>query len=659
MSLLINETYVDRNTPLWLSANTPLPVGPTGPEGPPGQSAGKEFFFTNIVSTPPYYTMTDTFNLIAGAQYQAVVDGVIAGFLSGPIGQSTLPGGTWNFNFHCSTNGTTATSVTVSLYIDDGVNPPALINTSKPVPIFQSVLDEYITLLSIPTTVVNPTDRMIVEFSVIGLTPGDTIDLYTDDDEQSEVITTFTVVGNTGPTGPQGITGPTGPSGTNGVTGPTGNVGPTGVGATGPIGPTGATGPAGSSVNASTWANFPAIQNVDISNFNLSNVNNFRSVDIVNNSNAWTRSLDIGGVTLLPASTINNTGNAAFGQSVTVAQTTGLGNISTYGANRPIGTNALYAEGGTTLTGGGIVHGITLGALRVGLVDTVRLEVLPGGIFATTPLFPIVLTSGSAITATAAGACTVAAGGVLALAGGNYIEANTSDFYMINTSSGNQNTRFYTANLLAPPAVAATNPLTIQNIANGGVVIQGVKTFEGLSTSFANLTNIATISNSANTLTIGGLDTINTRPVFINGSFSDFTTQFPLGVLTPRSLTYNNTEQSNGIALVPGFPEQIRITKAGLYEVEALIQFTTTSVGPSSVDFYLQVNSTPVPDSAQRLTVEQNKNITGTLRMLLPFAVNDILEVVFVTSDINLSATTFAGPPDIPSVRTIIKSITT
>jgi hypothetical protein len=548
----------------------------------------------------------------------------------------------------------------VTLLIDDGVNPPVAINTSKPVPIFNgATLDEYITILSIPTTVVNPTDLMIVEFEVAGLGVGDTITLFTDDDEQSEVITTFTTPGQTGPTGPQGPTGAQGIPGVTGMAGPTGPQGPIGIGSTGATGPTGPTGAPGSSANASQWAAFPAVTNVDISGNNLSNVNNFRSVDIVNNSNAWTRSLDIGGVTLLPASTINNTGNAAFGQSVTVAQTTGLGNISTYGANRPIGTNALYAEGGTTLTGGGIVHGITMGALRVGLVDTVRLEVLPGGIFATTPLFPIALTSGSAITATAAGACTVAAGGVLALAGGNYIEANSSDFYLINTSSGDQNTRLYTANVLAPPSVAATNPLTIQNIAAGGVVIQGVKTFDGLSTSFANLTNIATISNSANTLTIGGLDTINTRPVFINGSFSDFTTQFPLGVSTPRSLTYNNTEQSNGIALVPGSPEQIRITKAGLYEVEALIQFTTTSVGPSSVDFYLQLNSTPIADSAQRLTVEQNKNITGTLRMLLPFAINDILEVVFVTSDINLTATTFAGPPDIPSIRTIIKSITT
>jgi hypothetical protein len=49
--------------------------------------------------------------------------------------------------------------------------------------------------------------------------------------------------GPTGPTGPMGPTGPTGPTGATGPAGPTGPTGP--MGPTGPTGPTGATGPAG------------------------------------------------------------------------------------------------------------------------------------------------------------------------------------------------------------------------------------------------------------------------------------------------------------------------------------------------------------------------------------------------------------------------------
>ena len=62
------------------------------------------------------------------------------------------------------------------------------------------------------------------------------------------------------------------------------------------------------------------------------------------------------------------------------ASGTGLADVAIYGANALPGDNALYVEGGTTLTGGGIVHGVTIGALRVLGVDTQRIDVLPAGI---------------------------------------------------------------------------------------------------------------------------------------------------------------------------------------------------------------------------------------------------------------------------------------
>lgn len=663
--------------------------------------------------------MTPTFNLIAGASYTAVADGVIAEFLSGAIGQSTIPGGTWNFNFHVSTSGTTAASVLVSLSTWDGVNPPVLINTSKPVPIFQSVLDEYITILSIPTSVVNPTDRMIVSFDVSGLLPGDTLTLYTDDDEQSEVITTFTQAGNTGPTGPQGPTGAAGTQGFTGATGPTGRIGPTGQ--QGIQGITGATGPAGSGANASTWANFPAIQNVNFSNFNASNINNLRSVDFVNNSNTWTRSLDVGGTTLIPATQVNNTGNAAFGQSVVVAQTTGLGNISTYGANRPVGTNALYAEGGTTLTGGGIVHGVTLGALRVGPVDTVRFEVLPGGIFATTPVLPISLTSGSAILMQAGGAATLTAGGVLSMAAGSYAEMNSSDFRMLNTTSGNQATTIYTGFLDGPYGTAGTtNPLVVGNNQAGGTQLINVVQLTGRSSTGATLSNVSniigtpfltgpnmtgsnmtftdvgtgsvftkmsSISNSANaldvsgirtltgsnitftdtnaTMDISGVETINGRPVFINGFFFSETTclQGGTGVAsTPTPIPLEFFDAANGVSIV-GYPtpnSQIQVSKTGLYEICFSIQLDKVGGGTSVCDAWLRKNGADIPYSASQVVVAgTNGETVLTVPYFLNLNANDIIEVVFASTDATMAVTAFpqwTTPPN-PYPRPAVPNI--
>jgi len=81
-------------------------------------------------------------------------------------------------------------------------------------------------------------------------------------------------LGPTGPTGPQGIQGLTGPTGFQGFTGATGATGIGSTGPTGDIGLTGYTGATGSSANASLWATFKAVQNVDLSGFDI--------VDVVN-----------------------------------------------------------------------------------------------------------------------------------------------------------------------------------------------------------------------------------------------------------------------------------------------------------------------------------------------------------------------------------------
>jgi len=704
MSLLGTPVYANPNQPLWLGVDQAT-SGPTGPQGPPGQTAGKVFYFTNVAQGGGYFLMTPNFNLIPGATYTVGTDGTVAEFLSASIGQGTIDGGTWNFNFHANTNGTTSATVTVSLSVWDGVNPPVLINDSKPVPIYAgATLEEYITSLSVSTTAVNPAEKMIVTFSVSGLGGGDTFTLLTDDDTQSEVITTFAVPGSTGPTGPQGVTGPTGSQGVTGPTGfgATGPTGPQGIrgftGFTGPTGPFGPVGPTGGAGNPSNWSSFPATSTVNLSNYSLSNVGTTTI-----NSNAWIKSLDIGGTTLIPANTISSLGNAAFGQSVVVAQSTGLGNISTYGANRPVGTNALYAEGGTTLTGGGIVHGITLGALRVGPVDTVRFEVLPGGIFATTPLFPISLTSGSAIIAQAGGAATLTAGGVLSMAAGSYSEMNSSDFRMINTTSGNQATTIYAGFIDGPYGTAgATNPLVVGNNQAGGTQLINVVQLTGKASTGATLsnvsniigtpfltgpnmigsnmtftdvgtgsvfTNMSSINNPANTLDISGVRTINSRPVYINGAWISHQTQLQGGTgvaSTPTPITFQFTDVSNGIIVIGPLPNsQIQVSKTGVYEFIFSCQLDKVTGGTDTCDIWLRKNGTDLPFTASQFSVQGTQGETvPCVDFFLNLNANDIIEVVFASTAASMAVTAFpqwtvAGgdPYNRPAVPSIIATM--
>jgi hypothetical protein len=378
---------------------------------------------------------------------------------------------------------------------------------------------------------------------------------------------------------------------------------------------------------------------VDISGFNINNANQVNAVNLFSSSSSYFASFSGAGTFVTPFFTCDTLGNTICSSLQAGSPTLQLGNITSYGANRPAGTNALFVSGGATLTGGGIVHGTTIGALRVGAIDTVRFEVLPIGIFATTPVLPIALTSGGAVTITAGGATTVTAGGVLALAGGPYVETNTSDFRIINSSTGDQNTQISCANYLAPPSVAATTPLTVANIAGGGVVLDG-------------------------------LTLVNSRPVFQNGCFISSTTQLQTGgaANTPTPITFDSAVVANGVTLLGAVPTStIEVSTAGTYELIFSIQFDKSGGGTSPVDAWVRVNGTDVAETASQTTVQGNNGETiMTINTFLVLAAADTVEIVFASSDATMAVTAFPAwvtpgdpydRPAIPSIIVTMKSL--
>ena len=686
MSLLVAKDYANPNKSLWLPAGTSLPVGPTGPQGPPGFSSGQEYYFTNVANPagPPYLTMTPTFTLIPGTSANLTTNGDSLEFLTdvGVPGTASIPAGTWAFQFHAETSGTTTATITVSLSTYNA-GTITLINAGIPVPLFAgAVKDIYFSSLSVPSTPLVAGDQLLVSFVAGGLGGGDTITFYYDDDEQAEVVTSFSAPGNTGPTGP------TGPQGANGLgftgpAGPTGAQGLPGVGSTGPAGATGPQGIPGSGANASTWAAFKAISNVDLSGNTLSN-------GAVNVSNVYATSAGFGGTSLIPLTTISSLGtvacvNATATQSLEVASVTELGNISVYGANRPVGTNALYAEGGVTLTGGGVVHGVEIGALTVGGVDTVRIDVLPVGIG---------INSATYVQVAAAGAASMAAGGALSLAGGDYIEANSDTFRVINTSSGNQQTTIYSGFYDGPYGVSNTYPMVVGNNGTAGTEILNVNNITGNALSPMNLSNVSNvigtvpngmglynvkeignpastmflngvglINNGLSTMDLSGVRTINSRPVFINGSFFSSTTQAQTGSVsnTPTPITFDTMVASNGVALVGAPPSsQIQVSKTGLYSFQFSAQLDKTGGGTSQVEIWLRKNGNDIPDTATQVVVAgTNGETVMTVPFFLDLSANDIVECVFASGDATMVIASFpawTAPAD-PYTRPAIPSI--
>lgn len=218
--------------------------------------------------------------------------------------------------------------------------------------------------------------------------------------------------------------------------------------------------------DASKWSLYRAISDVrgTLGAFSLPlySISDFVNITAANNVTAVAGNLTAGVQVDAPV------GNLTFlnvAEDINVSSSNKTADVNIYGANLLAGDNALFVEGGTTLTGGGIVHGVTIGALRVGPVDTVRIDVLPVG---------MTLTSATFIATTAAGAASLVAGGALALAGGDYIEYNTDQNRFINTSAGNDFTDILVGNV--HPAFNGSASLRINGGGSGrGVELADVK----------------------------------------------------------------------------------------------------------------------------------------------------------------------------------------
>jgi hypothetical protein len=165
----------------------------------------------------------------------------------------------------------------------------------------------------------------------------------------------------------------------------------------------------------------------------------------------------------------------------------GLADVNIYGANNLAADNALYVEGGTTLTGGGIVHGVTIGALRAGPIDTVRIDVLPTGMTLTSATF-IGVNAVGAVEMAAGGASSVSAGGALSLAGGSFIEYNSDQHYFRNTSAGNDFTDIFVGNIHGADGGSA--PLTLSESRGINITANNATSTSG----GVNITNAKTIN---------------------------------------------------------------------------------------------------------------------------------------------------------------------
>ena len=219
--------------------------GIQGPTGSNGISVGAVYYFNQSQASDvsPYKVLT---TVPDGVQQTLVVNmtgsqqnKLVSSFLTPQLGFVVIPAGTQRFHFHYlkqAENDLIEAYVTIQLANSSGtvIGPTISSGIAAVGWIDASTPDEVTTDITLPTTGIDPTNRMIVKLYLNNMnSSGNSTTWYTEGNSYySFVITTVGVIagtsgssGTSGTSGSSGIKGATGSNGSSGTSGSSGLVG--------------------------------------------------------------------------------------------------------------------------------------------------------------------------------------------------------------------------------------------------------------------------------------------------------------------------------------------------------------------------------------------------------------------------------------------------
>jgi len=390
----------------------------------------------------------------------------------------------------------------------------------------------------------------------------------------------------------------------------------------------------GGSNVASNWSLYPAISNVNIAGFDVSNVG----------------SLQAGGVT---ESAEFGTGIVPmFGYNVYAT------NVSINSYN-PISAMNLVGVGGINMTAPNEDINLNAGDINLSQTDATSIMNL-------TALGGIVAAAGAAVDITAGGAVLINAGttiqilapGNVSIGSGNVLGADTevekvgfseNEIYKAGTDdldiadveyihNDNSNLKIYSESNV----VISTNTGVLQIDANAK--FQGDATFlVGIadnSSNFGTAGQVLTAGSGGQVVwqsaavvgTTGATGATGAQgaagaggALGYYGSFYDTTDQTNAATVNPVIL--NTTAEANGVSIVSN--SRITITNAGTYNIQFSAVFQQTTNSAKDVDLWLRKNGTDVPDTNGRFTIAGNDSSVESWNYVLTVAANDYLELVW------------------------------
>lgn len=142
-------------------------------------------------------------------------------------------------------------------------------------------------------------------------------------------------------------------------------------------------------------------------------------------------------------------------------------------------------------------------------------------------------------------------------------------------------------------------------------------------------------------------------PILHYGAFSDTTTQTITSIDTAYAMTFNTTDEANGVSI--GSPiSRIVVAEQGVYNVQFSAQLDKTSGAAANIHIWLRKNGTNVPNTASKVAIQGTSAETvAAWNFVIQLEPSNYVELMWSSDDANvvlLAASATSVWPAIPSV---------
>jgi len=146
------------------------------------------------------------------------------------------------------------------------------------------------------------------------------------------------------------------------------------------------------------------------------------------------------------------------------------------------------------------------------------------------------------------------------------------------------------------------------------------------------------------------------------GSFFDTTVQHFTALGVPQKVNINSTSTANGVSITSG--SLITFAHPGVYSLTFSLQMASLVNGVSVVDYWIEYNGTPYPDSNTRIDLPTRKSAGvhsygfATINLIgVAIAPGDTVELYWLASDTSVSIETLPAAGSVPETPGVIANV--